>query len=44
MDGGTGLNNLAFSFGAAIENALGGAGRYTITGNDVANTIDGNLP
>ncbi|MFC5354330.1 FG-GAP-like repeat-containing protein [Azospirillum himalayense] len=36
-----GRDNLAIAAGVTIENALGGAGNDTITGNDVANSLSG---
>src|SRR6185437_9049233 len=35
------LNNIAIAFGATIENAVGGDGKDTIIGNDVANHLSG---
>ena len=35
-------NNVAVAFGSVIENAVGGTGKDTITGNDADNTLIGN--
>lgn len=35
------INNIAIAFGVIIENAIGGSGNDTITGNDADNTIRG---
>ena len=35
-------NNIAIAFGVTIENAKGGSGNDTITGNDADNTLEGN--
>src|SRR5262245_5971824 len=35
-------NNFAIAYGAVIENAKGGSGADTITGNDIANVLRGN--
>lgn len=34
-------NNIAIAYGCYIENAIGGAGNDTITGNDLANRLEG---
>ena len=34
-------NNISIAYSATIENAVGGAGNDTITGNDVANILNG---
>src|SRR5262245_46500877 len=39
--GGYMTNNLAIAFGVTIENAVGGAGNDTITGNDADNLLIG---
>jgi Ca2+-binding RTX toxin-like protein len=36
-----GTDNLGIAYGAVIENALGGSGNDLLTGNDVANHLDG---
>lgn len=36
-----GTDNLAISYGCVIENAIGGSGNDTITGNDANNSLDG---
>ncbi len=36
-----GTNNLAIAYGSVIENAIGGSGPDSITGNDVANHLSG---
>jgi len=38
---GTGTNNLAVAFGAVLENAVGGSGADTITGNATDNRLEG---
>ena len=38
-----GRDNLAIAYGAVIENALGGAGDDVLTGNPIANILDGGL-
>jgi serralysin len=42
MNVGTGVGNLMIARGVTIENAIGGTGNDTITGNAVANTLTGN--
>ena len=39
----SGQNNLGIAFGAVIENANGGSGNDTISGNDVGNILSGGL-
>lgn len=39
--GGYMTNNLSIAYGTVIENAIGGSGNDTITGNAVANRLDG---
>jgi serralysin len=39
--GGSALYNISIARGVTIENAIGGSGNDTITGNDVNNTLDG---
>jgi len=41
-DTGPAVYNIAIARGVIIENAIGGSGNDTITGNDVANTLIGN--
>ena len=36
-----GTNNLGIAYGAIIENAIGGSGSDTLTGNDADNTLEG---
>ena len=36
-----GTNNLGIAYGAIIENAIGGSGNDTLTGNDADNTLEG---
>lgn len=36
-----GTDNLAIAYGCTIENAVGGSGNDTLTGNDAANTLTG---
>ncbi len=38
----TGVDNVAIAFSATIENAIGGAGNDTITGNTASNALKGN--
>ena len=38
---GPGIGNLAIAYGAVIENAVGGSGVDTITGNDADNRLEG---
>ncbi|HMW77920.1 MAG TPA: M10 family metallopeptidase, partial [Rhodocyclaceae bacterium] len=37
------VNNIWIAYGTVIENAIGGSGNDQITGNDVANTLNGGL-
>jgi len=37
-----GKNNLSIAYGAKIENAIGGAGNDTLTGNSLGNALTGN--
>lgn len=39
--GGAATNNIAIAYNAMIENAIGGSGNDQITGNELANVIDG---
>ena len=46
VNGGTaptydGANNLGIAYGATLENAIGGSGSDTLTGNDANNSLDG---
>lgn len=41
-DAGPMINNISIAYGAWIENAIGGSGHDTITGNELANELIGN--